>query len=252
MITKKVISLNISIIGFQNAIMQVIDLAKSKKPSYVCFANVHMIIEGHKNKDFAEKVNKADLVCADGMPVVKTIRSFYKINTERVAGMDIFPELLRAAELGSLKVYFFGTTNEILEKINTNARAQFPKLNVAGSFSPPFDKSIDDESYVEMIRSSGADLVFIALGCPKQETWMAKHYQKINAVLLGVGGAFPIYAGTAKRAPLVMRNMGLEWLYRLLQEPKRLFKRYFITNTLFMYLVAGRKLRSIFGKEERY
>jgi N-acetylglucosaminyldiphosphoundecaprenol N-acetyl-beta-D-mannosaminyltransferase len=166
--------------------------------------------------------------------------------------MDIFPELLRAAELGSLKVYFFGTTNEILEKINTNARAQFPKLNVAGSFSPPFDKSIDDESYVEMIRSSGADLVFIALGCPKQETWMAKHYQKINAVLLGVGGAFPIYAGTAKRAPLVMRNMGLEWLYRLLQEPKRLFKRYFITNTLFMYLVAGRKLRSIFGKEERY
>ena len=111
--------------------------------------------------------------------------------------------------------------------------------------SPPFDKSLDDESYISAIVHSNANLVFVALGCPKQEKWMANHSHKINAVLLGVGGAFPVFANLTGRAPLMLQNVGLEWLYRLVQEPKRLFGRYFRTNTKFLFLVVRERVRII-------
>ncbi len=247
---KKVLSLNISIQTYQSALNAIINLAQTKKPAYVCFANVHMVIEAHQNKAFSENVNSANLVCADGMPLVKTIEFFYGIKTDRVAGMDVFPELLKLAEQNELQIFLFGTTDDLLKKITDKAKLQFPKLNIVGAYSPPFDKDINDEVYVEMINKSGANLVFVALGCPKQEMWMARHSHKINAVLLGVGGAFPIYADTAKRAPRWMRNTGLEWLYRLWQEPRRLFKRYFKTNTLFIYLIIKQKFKIIFSKNK--
>jgi len=248
--SKKVLSLNISLQTYTGALNTIISLGQSKKPAYVCFANVHMVIEAYQNKMYSENVNAANLVCADGMPLVKTIDSFYGIKTERVAGMDVFPELLKLAELSTLKIFLFGTTDELLKKIKDKAKEQFPKLDIVGAYSPSFDKNINDASYIEMINQSGANLVFVALGCPKQELWMAKHSHSINATLLGVGGAFPIYADTVKRAPEVMRNMGLEWLYRLCQEPKRLFKRYFKTNTLYLYLTIKQKVKIIFSKNK--
>ncbi len=250
MTSKKVLSLNISLQTFKEALDAIIGLGASKKPAYVCFANVHMVIEAHLNKAFGENVNSANLVCADGMPLVKTIKLFYGIKTDRVAGMDVFPELLKLAEANAQKIFLFGTTDELLKKIIDKAKIQFPKLTIAGSYSPPFDKDINDETYVDMIKKSDANLVFVALGCPKQELWMAKHSHKINAVLLGIGGAFPIYADTVKRAPKGMRNVGLEWLYRLCQEPRRLFKRYFKTNTLFIILVIKQKLKIMFTKNK--
>ena len=119
-------------------------------------------------------------------------------------------------------------------------------MHIVGLLAPPFNKIFDDESYVKIINSSEANLVFVALGCPKQEKWMAMHSSKIKAVLLGVGGAFPVFAGVTKRAPLFMQNMGMEWMYRLFQEPNRLFKRYLITNSWFMYLVLKTKIKNIF------
>lgn len=243
--TKKVISLEIDLISYENAVKEIIELAKSKTPGYMCFANVHMTIEAYQDKFFSDQVNNAAFVLADGMPLVKTLKFFYGKIQERIAGMDVFPDLIKAAATHDLKVFFFGTTPELLEKIRVRIEREFPKLKIAGLLSPPFDRSLDDESYINTINSSGANLVFVALGCPKQEKWMAKHSQKINAILLGVGGAFPVYAGTAKRAPAFMRSLALEWLYRLFQEPGRLFKRYFKTNSLFIFLVLKTKITNI-------
>ncbi len=182
------------------------------------------------------------------MPLVKVLKFFYGIKQDRIAGMDVMPELMKEAEINSLKVFFFGTTPELLEKIRIRAEKEFPRLTIAGMLSPPFNKSLDEETYIDAINSSGANLVFVALGCPKQEKWMAKHSHKIHAVLLGVGGAFPVFAGTASRAPKVMRDLSLEWLYRLFQEPGRLFKRYMVTNSLFLYLVFKEKIKMIFSR----
>ena len=234
------------LINYDVALHKIIELAKERIPGYVCFANVHMTIESYRNIKFAKQVNNATLVLSDGVSLVKYINYFYGYVQERIAGMDIFPDLIRHAELNSLKIFLFGTTQKTLDEINLKIKKEFPGLEIVGLCSPPFDKSLDDEAYIDQINNSKASLVFVALGCPKQETWMATHSHKMNAVLLGVGGAFPVYAGITRRAPVFIQNWGLEWLFRLAQEPRRLFKRYLVTNTLFIYLCLRIKIKSIF------
>jgi len=246
---KKIISLNISVLKYKEALTTIIELAKTKVSGYICFANVHMTIEAYKSESFANNVNKAKLVLPDGMPLVKALHSFYKIKQERIAGMDVFPELLELSALNGLKVFFYGTTPELLLKITERAKKEFPNITIVGALAPPFSRSVDDEEFIQQILKSEANIVFVALGCPKQENWMANHSAKINAILLGVGGAFPIYAKTAKRAPAIFQKLSLEWLYRLMQEPKRLFKRYFLTNNLFLYLVFKEKAKKVFIRQ---
>lgn len=248
-IRKKVISLNLDLVSYQNALNKIIFLAKNKTSSYVCFANVHMTIESYDDGDFAEQVNNASLVLADGVPLVRFVNYFYGCKQERIAGMDLFPDLIKLAEVNHLKIFFFGTTPEVLESIRLKIMEEFPESEIVGLISPPFDKSLDDETYVSAIINSEANLVFVALGCPKQEKWMANHSKKISAVLLGVGGAFPVFANLSKRAPLFVQNMGLEWLYRLIQEPRRLFGRYFRTNTKFLFLVLKERVKVLLRME---
>ena len=242
----RVISLNIDLISYENALERVVEEAKCRRQGYVCFANVHMTIESYEDKYFADQVNNASLVLSDGVPLVKVLKYFYGQLQDRIAGMDIFPDLIRLSDVNSLKVFFFGTTPEILAGIRIRMEREFPNVKIVGLFSPPFDKSLDDDSYIKIINDSNANLVFVALGCPKQEKWMATHSHKINSVLLGVGGAFPVFSGVTKRAPKLLQNLGLEWLYRLAQEPRRLFGRYLRTNTKFIFLVAKEKIRMFF------
>lgn len=243
---KKIISLDIDLFSYKDSIKKIMEDARDRKRGYVCFANVHMIIEAYQDKQFDKDVNSATLVLPDGMPLVKTLKWFYGIEQDRVAGMDVMPDLIRIASNNNLKLFFFGTTPELLEKIRLKIEKDFPKTDVVGLFSPPFNEPLNNDLYTEMINSSGANLVFVALGCPKQEKWMAQNSSKINAMLLGVGGAFPVFAGVASRAPLFMQNAGLEWVYRLYQEPKRLFKRYLFTNSIFLFLVLKTKIKLIF------
>lgn len=243
---KKIISLDIDLFSYKDSIKKIMEDARDRKRGYVCFANVHMIIEAYQDKQFDKDVNSATLVLPDGMPLVKTLKWFYGIEQDRVAGMDVMPDLIRIASNNNLKLFFFGTTPELLEKIRLKIEKDFPKTDVVGLFSPPFNEPLNNDLYTEMINSSGANLVFVALGCPKQEKWMAQNSSKINAMLLGVGGAFPVFAGVASRAPLFMQNTGLEWVYRLYQEPKRLFKRYLFTNSIFLFLVLKAKIKLIF------
>jgi len=236
----KIISLNISDLSYSQTTDEILRLAKAKSSSYVCFANVHMTIEAYDNPLFAEMVNSANIVCADGMPLVKAIKLKYKKNIDRVAGMDMLPTILEKAQSDELRVFFYGTSNDTLNLIERKINEKYSKLNVVGYFSPPFKKLTEDEQnqHIDIINKSNPNIVFVALGCPKQEMWMAKNFKNINAVLLGIGGALPVFAGAQKRAPEWMRKSSLEWLFRLLQDPKRLFKRYFYTNSKFIYLMA--------------
>lgn len=226
--------------GFYSELLDSIrNIADEKVGRYVCVANVHMLIEAHHDKAFAAVIKNADIVTPDGMPLVWGLRLLYGIRQERVAGMDLLPDLLRAAERERLTVFFYGGTPEMLERTSDYLEKQFPALTNKHFYSPPFRPLTpeEEEAVVKRINDSGAHLVFVVLGCPKQEKWMAAMKGRIHACMVGIGGALPVMIGMQKRAPKWMQNAGLEWLYRLAQEPRRLFKRYAITNTIFIWLL---------------
>ena len=243
---KRVIMIDISLGSYQTLMSNVISLAQNRRKSFVCFANVHMAIETFLCKDLRNKINSSALTNPDGIPIAKALKLLYNIPQERVAGMDAFPDLLMLAEQNSLSVFLFGSTTKVLKNIESRVLKEFPDLKIAGSFSPPFQEDLNNEKYVEMINNSNANLVFVSLGCPKQEKWMADNTNKINGVLIGIGAAFGVYAGVNKRAPKWMQISGLEWFYRLLQNPRRLWKRYIYTNTLFIILLAIQKAKQSF------
>jgi N-acetylglucosaminyldiphosphoundecaprenol N-acetyl-beta-D-mannosaminyltransferase len=232
------LSSKISFGNYQSFIDRILDLAKSKSSSYVCVMNVHMLMEAHGNKEFAKVVNEADITTPDGMPLVVGLNNLYDISQQRVAGMDLITSLLTGAEDQKISVYFYGSTNDVLETIIQRCKKDYPNLRIAGSCSPPFRPLTmsEEDDIVKNINSSNAGVVFVALGCPKQEKWMASMKGRVNAVMVGLGGAFPVFAGTQSRAPLWMQKSSLEWLYRFSQEPRRLWKRYLLTNSKFIYL----------------
>ena len=236
---KRVISIDVSIGKYEEFIENILWLAEERVSSYVCIANVHMTVEAYRNKNFAYKVNNANIVTPDGMPIVYALRMLYGIKQDRVAGMDLLPDLIREAEERSLSVFFYGSTEPVLDAISKKLKRDHPHLRIGGMFSPPFRKlnNAEKEEIAAMINNSGANMVFVSLGCPNQEKFMSEMKDKINAVMLGVGAAFPVYAGLKKRAPRWMQKLALEWLFRLMQEPRRLMKRYAYTNTYFVYLL---------------
>lgn len=243
----RVVTLSLDLISYTDALARIIGWARNKESRYVCFVNVHMVVEAYRDPDFAHQVNDASLRLADGMPLLGWLRAFSGIKQERIAGMDVLPDLIGLAGQNGLKVYFFGTTNDLLEQIRHTIRERYPNVKIAGMYSPPFGESLDEASYADQINASDANLVFVALGCPKQEKWMARNSGRIHAPLLGVGGAFPVFAGAARRAPRFMQRVGLEWLFRLFQEPRRLFTRYLVTNCIFLGLAFREKIRTLGG-----
>ena len=234
---KKVVSLGITISPYNQFIQAVIQAARQHQPGYACFANAHMVVEAVRNPAFARAVNAATWTTADGMPLAWAIRLLYGQQQERITGMDALPTLLQQAASQAISVYFYGSTPEVLAECGRFCARHHPGLTIAGMHSPPFRPLTSDEENeaVQRITASGAGLVFVALGCPKQETWMASLSHRIPAVLLGVGGALPVLVGVIKRAPGWMQRLGLEWFYRFMQEPRRLFTRYVTTNSLFLY-----------------
>lgn len=234
---------------FIDTIMTNADLRRSQ---YTCVANVHMLVEAQNDRNFSSIVTNADIIAPDGMPLSWALRLLYGVRQERVAGMDLLPDLLDQAESTFTPVFFYGGDPELLEKTKGHLKEHLPGLNIAGMYSPPFRELTDAEEsdVVDRINNSGAKLVFVILGCPKQEKWMACMKGKINAMMIGLGGALPVMIGMQKRAPRWMQRLSLEWLFRLGQEPRRLFKRYAITNSVFMRLFIKAWLRSLFVKSK--
>lgn len=236
---KKLLNTRLSVGHYSDFIQEMILLAQQKKSSYVCVSNVHMLIEAHYDNNFSRIINNADIATPDGMPLAKCMDVIYGTKQDRVAGMDIMPSLMKEAASNSMSVYLYGSTEKILDLIVAKSQIEFPGLKIAGSYAPPFRILTQEEKQeiIEKINATNPDFVFVALGCPKQEKWMAEHKNRVNSCMLGLGGAFSVFAGVQKRAPKWMQNTGLEWVYRFYQEPKRLWKRYLVTNTLFSLLM---------------
>ncbi len=230
---------------FDLLIKKCIDLSSVYKSSYVCVANVHMCMEAYRNQKFKKIVNDADLVTADGMPLVLALKFLFGIKQDRISGMDMLPALLSSAEEKGLSVFFYGGTEIMLEKTRYHINNHYPKLAKHHYYSPPFRMLSNEEEndVINLINATKPNLVFVALGCPKQEKWMASMRGKINACMIGIGGSLPVMIGMQKRAPKWMQKTSLEWFFRLLQEPIRLFKRYFITNSLFVYYLTLELIR---------
>jgi N-acetylglucosaminyldiphosphoundecaprenol N-acetyl-beta-D-mannosaminyltransferase len=234
-----VLSINITRMSYHQFVGLLKSMALLKRSAYVCVANVHMTIEACNDASYAGIVNSADAVTPDGMPLVVAIKLLYGVEQERVTGMDLLPDLLKVAERESFSIFFYGGTEAMLAATNEHLSMHYPALSEKHFYSPPFRAltAAEEVDVINNIHASGANLVFVALGCPKQEKWMASMKGRIHACMIGIGGALPVMIGMQKRAPKWMQKTGLEWLHRLLQEPKRLFKRYAVTNTMFIWLL---------------
>ncbi|MBW4516488.1 MAG: WecB/TagA/CpsF family glycosyltransferase [Timaviella obliquedivisa GSE-PSE-MK23-08B] len=235
---QSVIGFPVTAVPFDYQIELILKWAKRRLSKVVCVANVHMLMEAHRNPQFAAVLSNADLVTPDGMPLVWLMNLLGVWRQNRVAGMDILLALCHQVSVKKISVFFVGSERETLDRMRVRLQQEFPQLQIAGMEPLPFRplNSEEDADIIEKINSSEAGIVFVSLGCPKQEIWMSEHQGKINTVMLGLGGVFPVYAGLHKWAPLWVRKLGLEWLYRLVQEPRRLWKRYYQTIPPFLYL----------------
>jgi N-acetylglucosaminyldiphosphoundecaprenol N-acetyl-beta-D-mannosaminyltransferase len=232
----RVLDSSIDVISWDTTIDRIMNWAFENQSRYICICNVHSIVTARNNRTFNHIIENADMATPDGMPVVWLMRCLGYKKQVRINGPDLLWRLCRRSAEGKISLYFYGGSQETLDKLRKRLKAAFPQLDVVGMVSPPFHKLNPEEtaSDIRAINESGAGIVFVCLGCPKQERWMAKHRENIRAVTIGVGAAFSYHAGTLKRAPLWMQKCGLEWLFRLAAEPNRLWRRYFTTNSQFI------------------
>jgi N-acetylglucosaminyldiphosphoundecaprenol N-acetyl-beta-D-mannosaminyltransferase len=252
--SRSILGTRVDYTTLEDATSRVIGLALNGKGGYVCVANVHMVMEAFDNPDFREVVNSSYLVTPDGMPLVWGLRLLGIKGAERVYGPALTPAVCKEASKRGIPVGFYGGSEVVLKRMIENLRSRFPGLKVAYAFSPPFRRLTDEEDkrVVWEINSSGTKILFVGLGCPKQERWMYEHRDKINAVMLGVGAAFDFLAGVKPQAPSWMQRMGLEWLFRLITEPRRLWKRYLYHGPRFVYHFGKQLLLHSIGESRGY
>lgn len=225
----------------RDAVDDIVTLAHRGQGRHVCVASVDSLVRAHDDAAMAGAWREAALVLTDGMPIVWALRLAGHRNAQRVCGPDLLPPLLTRAAHEQLPVWFLGGTPAELQRIVARCAWRFPGLRVVGHCSPPQlpEQPPFDARLVDEINASGARLVLVGLGCPKQEHWMQTHAPHLHAVCIGVGYAFPLMAGTARRAPDWAQRAGLEWAFRLAEEPRRLWRRYLVGNTRFLVLLAS-------------
>lgn len=197
------------------------------------------------DKNLAQLVNRIDLIVPDGQPIRWALNNFYRVNLkDRVYGPILTLHVLEKANRKNLKVYLYGSKAVTLDKLKEFINKNYPGVQICGIHVDRFREATaeEDAADIKKINESGAHIVLVGRGCPRQERWVANHLGKINAAMMAVGAAFDFYAGTVKQAPKWMQNNGLEWLFRLIQEPDRLWKRYLTTNSYFIYLFLKHKL----------
>jgi N-acetylglucosaminyldiphosphoundecaprenol N-acetyl-beta-D-mannosaminyltransferase len=233
-----VISMGVDVTNLTKALHDVETLSKQGAGSYVCVSNVHMCIEVLDSNSFSEIVNSADLVIPDGKPLSWAQKLLGHKNAEQVRGQDIMNALCAASGEKSLNIGFYGgSSEELLNKVKIKLVESYPDINITYAFSPPFRPLTpeEDTEVITAINDAEVHVLFVGIGCPKQERWMAAHKDSLHCVMLGVGAAFDFIAGSKKHAPRWMQKIGMEWMFRLCSEPKRLWKRYFSTNPRFIW-----------------
>jgi N-acetylglucosaminyldiphosphoundecaprenol N-acetyl-beta-D-mannosaminyltransferase len=224
---------------------RIVDLATSGTGSYICVSNVHMCMEVHDNAPFAEVVNGADLVVADGRPIFWAQRLLGFPEAHQVRGQDLMNALCQRSLASGLKVGLFGgATDDVLQLVKTKLATSYPGIDISYCYSPPFKKPSEAEmaQLAADINKAEVQILFVGIGCPKQELWMAAQKGHVHCVMLGVGAAFDFISGSKSHAPKWMQYLGLEWLFRLVSEPGRLWKRYLIQNPRFIFFFVKQLL----------
>lgn len=241
----EILGAHIDAVSWGEAMEAISRWAAHRESRYVCVCNVHSVVTAQQDIAFKSIINGADMSTPDGMPLAWMLRAMGFPHQQRIYGAELMWRLCGWASATGQSVYLYGSTTTVLEKLQGRLRQAFPILKIAGAYSPPFGEISEEEDrrIVEEINRSGAPVIFVGLGCPKQERWMAGHRGRIQATMIGVGAAFDFHAGTITQAPLWMRNAGLEWFYRLMTEPRRLWRRYLYNNSMFVYYVIRERLR---------
>ena len=241
-----ILKINIDSVSYSSALKKIIARVDNHVNSYICVSNVHMCMEAFDDPFFCKVVNNADLVVPDGKPLVWAQRWLGEKTASQVRGPDLFLLVCKEAEKANIPIGLYGGTKQSLSKLMIFLEKKFPKLNIPYSYSPPFRQltPIEDEICTKNINDSGTRIVFVGIGCPKQERWMAAHKDRLNCVMIGVGAAFDFFSGEKRQAPRWMQKAGMEWVFRLFNDPKRLWKRYLKHNPRFVYYF----LKQLLGK----
>jgi N-acetylglucosaminyldiphosphoundecaprenol N-acetyl-beta-D-mannosaminyltransferase len=235
--SRRVLGMRVDATTYAETADAVIERAESGAGGMVCIATAHMAIECLDDPALRRAVNSADRVTPDGMSLVWALRRMGVDAATRVYGPSLLPILCARAEARGLALGFYGGTPEVLDALQAELRRRFPSLKMPFAWSPPF-RALDpaeDAAARDAIEASGVRILFVGLGCPKQERWMAEHRDALPCVLVGVGAAFDFLSGAKAQAPEWMQGAGLEWLFRLGSEPRRLWRRYLVGNTRFLY-----------------
>lgn len=240
-----VLGVGVSAINMAMALEIIEGWIARRERHYVCVTGVHGVMESQRDRRLRRIHNQAGLVTPDGMPLVWLSRLKGHRHVARVYGPDLMLTLCERSVARGYRHFFYGGAEGVPEQLVANLRRRFPGLQVVGIYSPPFRPLTpeEDEQVVQMINQAAPDIVWVGLSTPKQERWMATHIGRVKApVLIGVGAAFDFLAGRKRQAPRWMQRSGLEWLFRLLTEPRRLWRRYLINNPLFVLLVLAQAL----------
>lgn len=224
-------------VDYDSASDIIVENARDRKSFGVSALAVHGLVTSLRDRALGECMNEIDLIVPDGQPIRWALNSFYKLGMkERVYGPELTLWVLKKANFEGLSVYLYGSTEDTLTKLKDFIQGQFPNVVICGMHIDRFRDATEqeDKEDIEKINNSKANIVLVGRGCPRQEFWVAQHKGKVNAAMMAVGAAFDFHAGTLKQAPSWMQRNGLEWLFRLSVEPRRLAKRYLVTNTRFI------------------
>ena len=249
--SQKILEMPVNVTSYVEAGKLIIKAAQQRQSQYVCVANVHMCMEAFDANSFKMVVNDADLVVPDGKPLVWALQLLGANNATQVRGSDLLLHLCNEAEQQGVSIGLYGGTPESLHDFMCFLRNHYPQLKISCSISPPFRKLTlqEENSYRLEIQQSGCQILFVGIGCPKQEQWMAAQKGKLDCVMIGVGAAFDFFSGRKKHAPRWMQKSGLEWLFRLASDPGRLWKRYLKHNPRFLYYFGKQFVRQrLLGK----
>lgn len=210
---------------------------KNLSGDYICVSNVHTTVTAYENQEYCNVQNGGIMAIPDGGPLSSVGQKRGFKNMKRTTGPSLMGEIFKISATEGYRHYFYGSTDETLEKFYSVLTESYPGIQIAGMYSPPFRPMTEDEDkeIVARINETKADFVWVGLGAPKQEKWMAVHQGRVNGLMIGVGAGFDYYAGNIERAPEWMQKRNLEWFFRLMQDPKRLFSRYLHTNTKFIW-----------------
>ena len=247
---RDVIGMRVDATSYEDAARRVVRWAREGRSAYVCVATVHMAMESFDSPAFRRAVNGADLVTPDGRPLVWALGALGVSGASQVRGTDLTTRIVQRAAREGVPIGLYGGTPELLDEFTRVLESRHPGVRVACKIAPPFRLLTpeEDEAVTEEIVASGARILFVGIGCPKQEKWMAEHKGRIPAVMVGVGAAFDFHTGRVRQAPRWMQVAGLEWVFRLLMDPRRLWKRYAKHNPRFVLLFSMQAMGSKFGR----